>query len=94
MERTKRKLLAPSKRAASSTSSGTAATKPRSIQMANGILKPTWTNTSEPSWFRPTNGMASPALRSRKKSGMVRASTGTICETRMMISSLVRILKL
>ncbi len=76
--------LAPSISAASSSASGTAFTNPRSIQMANGSENARCGRISAPSVF------SSPKSRIWKKSGMVSASTGTICATRNMMSSVVR----
>jgi hypothetical protein len=87
---TKVNPLAPSSQAASSSSRGTAATNPRSIQMASGIANARCTSISDPRWFRPRTGTVAPTLRIRKNSGIVSASTGTICATSTITSSVVR----
>lgn len=77
--------------AASSSSTGTAATNPRSIQIANGRLNARCTSTSDPRWLSPNAGATSRTDRMTKNSGMVSASTGTICTTSSITSSVVRL---
>src|SRR5690606_20435641 len=84
------KRVAPSSVAASSSSRGTAATKPRSIQMANGRLNARLISTSGASWLSPNAGATWPADCTMKNSGMVSASTGTIWATSSITSSTVR----
>ena len=55
-----RNRLAPSSDAASSSSAGTAATNPRSIQIANGKLNARLTSTKGANWFSPNAGTDAP----------------------------------
>ncbi len=69
---------------------GTAATKPRIIQMPNGSENASCTRISEARVLSPMPGATRPASRNMKNSGMVSASTGIICAIRNITMTVVR----